>query len=243
MKEVEVTYHLAWSFRAGRCHPHRQPDAERREIKHNLTGTANVLQAALLAKVRHLVFCSSAVVYGPTGPARVTEDHVCHPELTALGGPVYGITKLACEKLSLVYQRRGLPVTAFRLHGVFKENRLAQFGTMIRQARGGKALQPVRGAGGEYIHMDDVLTAFLLAMDEPQAQGVVFNLAGSYTYDDVELAQHIVQVTGSRSHVKPLHDPLQSMVSVSVDKLRQRLGFLPQRGEFLTGLIASAFAA
>jgi len=239
---VEVVYHLAWTFLAWRFYPELRPQEERREIQENLLGTLNLLQAALAAGVRHLLFSGSAVVYGPTGPARVGEEHPCHPERSTLGGPVYGTTKLACEKLCLSYQRRGLPVTVFRLHGVFSADRMGQFGVMMRQALAGRPVQATHGAGGEYAHMDDVLRAFLLATGDPRAHGEVFNLAGSHTYRDPDVARYIAETAGPGSEVELVEDVAQTMVSVSVDKLRRRLGYEPARGEFLTGLIQEALA-
>jgi UDP-glucose 4-epimerase len=240
VQEVEVVFHLAWSFRTWRFYPELCPEEERREILENLFGTLNLLEAALAAGVRHLLFSGSAVVYGPTGPTQVDEGRPCHPERSTLGGPVYGITKLACEKLCLAYQQRGLPVTVFRLHGVFSEGYLNQFGQMIRQALTGESVRAIQGAGGEYIHMDDVLRAFLLAMDNPQAYGEVFNLAGSHTYSDSELARYIVEATGSKSQTEWIEDPAQGMISASVDRLRAVLGYKPERGEFLTALIRNS---
>ncbi len=140
-----MVYHLAWGF---------YPGDERREVQENLFGTLNLLEAALAAEVRHFLFASTAVVYGPTGPARVGEGHPCHPERSTIGGPVYGITKLACEKYCLVYQWRGLPVTIFRMHGVFSEGHLGQFGQMIQQALAGEPVSAIREAGGEYAHLE-----------------------------------------------------------------------------------------
>jgi UDP-glucose 4-epimerase len=229
---VEVVYHLAWRF-----YPELRPQEERREIQENLLGTLNLLEAALAAGVHHLLFSSSAVVYGPTGPTRVDEEYPCHPERSTLGGPVYGITKLVCERVCLVYQRRGLPVTIFRLHGVFSAGNLGQYAQMIEQALAGKPLRATRGAGGEYAHIADVVHAFLLAQDNPKAYGEIFNLAGSHTYSEPTLARTIVEMADSGSPVELVTDPTQEMISVSVDKLRRLLGYKPERGEFLTGLI------
>jgi UDP-glucose 4-epimerase len=231
VRDVEVIYHLAWGF---------YPGDERREIQENLLGTLNLLEAALAGGVEHFLFASSAVVYGPTGPVQVDEKHPCHPERSTIGGPVYGITKLACEQLCLVYQRRGLPVTVLRMHGVFSQGRLGQFGQMIEQALAGEPVRAIREAGGEYAHLEDVLRAFLLAMDNPKAHGEVFNLAGSHTYSDPELARYIVQTAGSESPIQLIEDPTQGIISVSVDKLRRVLGCRPESGEFLTGLIQRA---
>lgn len=231
LRDIEVVYHLAWGS---------YPAEEGREIEANLVETLNLSRAALAAGVRHLLFASSAVVYGPTGPVRVGEDHPCHPERSTIGGPVYGIAKLACEHLCLVYQRRGLPVTVLRLHGVFSHDRLGQFEGMIRQALAGMPVTAYHGAGGEYIHLHDLLRVFGLAMCHPQAYGQVFNLAGTHTYWESELAGNVVERAGSTSEIVLVDDPTQGMISVAVDKVRRLLGFEPEQGEFLTALIQGA---
>jgi UDP-glucose 4-epimerase len=228
---IETICHLAWGF---------YPGDERRELQDNILGTLNLLQAALEANVQQVVFASTAVVYGPTGSTRVGEEHPCHPERGSIGGPVYGIAKLACEALCLACGRRDLPATVLRMHGVFSEGRLSQFGQMIEQALAGEPVRAIRGAGGEYIHLDDVLRAFLLVIGNVKAYGQVFNLAGSHTYREPELARYIVETAGSESRVELVEDPAQEMVSVSVDRLDRVLGYEPERGEFLTGLIRDA---
>jgi UDP-glucose 4-epimerase len=230
-QEVDVLYHLAWDFR---------PDQERREVQQNLLGTLTLLEAALTARVRQLIFASSAVVYGPTGPVQASEEQPCHPERSTIGGPMYGITKLACEELCLVYQRRGLPVTIFRIHGVLGKGRLGQFGRMIDQAFSGETVSAIREAGGEYIHLDDVLQAFLMATANPKSHGQIFNLAGLHTYRDADLARFIVEATGSKSQVGLVESPTEQMISVSVERLHRYLGYAPRRGEFLTELIQHA---
>jgi nucleoside-diphosphate-sugar epimerase len=236
VRGVEVIYHMAWAF---------YPDDERRELGENVLGTLALLQAALAAGVRHLQFASSAVVYGPTGPARTSEEHPCHPERSSIGGPMYGIAKLACEGLCLAYGRRGLPVTVWRMHGVLSAGRLGPFAPMIAQALRGEPVRAVRGAGGEYVHLADVIRALLLAVrtsspGEGRACGQVLNLAGTHTYHDPELARYIVETAGSGSRVELVEDPAQGMISLSVDRLRQVLGYEPREGEFLSGLIQSA---
>lgn len=134
-------------------------------------------------------------------------------------------------------------MTVFRMHGVFSQRHLSQFGQMIEQVLTGEPVKAIREAGGEYAHLEDVLRAFLLTMDNPKAHREVFNLAGSHTYSDPELAHYIVATAGSESRIELLEDPTQGMVSVSVDKLRRVLGCGPGSGEFLTGLIRCALEA
>ncbi len=240
MQDVEAVYHLAWRFLSEASQPEFQPELERREIQENLFGTLNLLEAALAARVRQFVFASSAAVYGPTGPEKVDEEHPCHPERSTIGGPVYGITKLACEKYCLAYHHRGLPVTILRIHGVFSEGNLGQFETMIEQTLAGKPVQAFREAGGQYAYIDDVLKACLLVLDNPSACGGVFNLAGTHTYRDPELARFIVNATGSKTDLALIDDPGQGMISVSVGKLCRLLGHQPTEEEFLPGLIRQA---
>ena len=126
------------------------------------------------------------------------------------------------------------------MHGVLSAGRLGPCGPMIEQALAGEPVRAIRGAGGEYVHLDDVLCAFHLAIGHPKAHGQVFNLAGSHTYSEPELAHFIVETARSKSRVEQVEDPAQEMVSVSVDKLERWLGYAPQCGEYLTGLIRDA---
>jgi UDP-glucose 4-epimerase len=72
-----VVYHLAWGFCRG---------DERREVQENLSGMLNLLEEVLAAGVQHLVFASSAVVYGPTRPSQVRKEHPCRAERSTIGG-------------------------------------------------------------------------------------------------------------------------------------------------------------
>jgi len=189
--------------------------------------------------VKHFIFASSAVVYGPTGSSRAGETHACHPERSTLGGSLYGLGKWAAERLCLVYHRRGLPATAFRMHGIFGPRHLGQFDEMIRKALASKALRVNPAAGGEYAHIADAVGAYAWAMGHRRAFGQVFNLAGTHTYHDKELAQWIIGVATSSSPIEWAEEPAEAMISVNLAKLK-RYGYAPVKGEFLTGLIRDA---
>jgi len=47
-------------------------------------------------------------------------------------------------------------------------------------------------------------------------------------------------MTGAESQIELVEDPTQGMIPASVDKLRRVLGYEPEKGEFLTGLIRRA---
>jgi nucleoside-diphosphate-sugar epimerase len=66
----------------------------------NVGGTLNVLEAARLLGVAHVVFVGSGTTYGLTNvPRRVTDDTPQRPE------NMYGTTKLCAELLGLQYHR------------------------------------------------------------------------------------------------------------------------------------------
>lgn len=93
---------------AGRERPHDT-------VQVNISGTANVLEAARLCAVARVVICSSVVVYDATVPAeRIGEDHPTGPRT------VYAATKLAAELLGREYARlAGMSVLAVRFAAVY----------------------------------------------------------------------------------------------------------------------------
>ncbi len=167
LKGVEIVYHLAINW-DGHTWKHRIPLADLFDA--NIRGTLNLLAAASRQKVRHLLFASSAAVYGETfqtlsrekrlaEASAADEKSVCLPELwEGDPGPAYGILKLATEKLCLMYyHQHRLPVTAFRIEFVFEgQTELSDYAN---------------------IHVDDVVAAFLLSTLNKKAYGQVFNVA------------------------------------------------------------------
>jgi UDP-glucose 4-epimerase len=76
---------------------------------HNITGTLNLLNAVARAGIRHLVFSSSAAVYGDPEYLPMDEKHPTRP------ANYYGYTKLAIEGFLDWYQRlKGVRFAALR---------------------------------------------------------------------------------------------------------------------------------
>ncbi len=232
LEDMEAVYHLAWSF---------YPEDRRREVEENLLGTLNLLKACLSARVKHFIFASSATVYGPTGEEPVHESDPCHPERSTIGGPVYAITKLACEYYILASQHDGPAATVMRIHGVFNKDRLAQFSKMIEQATEAKDIVAVTEAGGQYAHLDDVVWAMCEILERDEAFGEIFNLAGNRNYLDKNLAEYITQKARTGSKVVLMNNPGEGMISVSIDKLARTIGYHPCESDFLREFIDSRF--
>jgi UDP-glucose 4-epimerase len=228
LRDITAVYHLAWGFYPGDicC-----------EAEDNLVGTLNLLDASCTSRVSHFIFASTAVAYGPTGEEPACEGDRCRPEWSTIGGPVYGVTKLACEHYALAYRQEGLPATIMRIHGVFSRDRLAQFSTMIDQATQGREIVAFADAGGQYAHLGDVVWGLCAVLGRGEALGETFNVAGRRLYRDREIAEYIARKGGSRPALSSVNDPGQGMISVSVEKLHRFAGYSPRKSDFLRGFI------
>lgn len=232
VEDVDVLYHLAHAPRAG----HEVSDSfcfedMLKEFVENITGTAYLLEASRKNRVKHFIYTSSAVAYGIQKGKNLNEESCCHPENVTIGGRIYGITKLAAERYCLLYYLQlGLPVTILRLHGVYRPDRFHLM-ELAHRALEGKPLQVVEGAGGQYAHIEDVVQACLLVTLNEKAYGQVFNIGGSYKFDELELGRFIIRETNSKSPIEAIHDPTSRMISVDISKARRLLNYNPKRGK------------
>jgi len=92
MQDVEVVFHLAASVGN-----RRSIDNPILDSQVNVIGTLNVLETARDAGVKKIVFSSSAGIFGELKHLPIAEDHPTEPDTP------YGVSKLAAEKLCLVY--------------------------------------------------------------------------------------------------------------------------------------------
>ncbi len=151
------------------------------DLNMNLQPAVNLLQAAVnKPQLRKLVLVSSGgTVYGHAISTPITEQHPTDPVSP------YGITKLAIEKYGLMFHRLyGVPVTIVRPGNAYGEGQVPFRGqgfvaTAIASMLGQRPLT-VYGADDvvrDYVHVDDVATAIVAALDLGVA-GACYN-AGS----------------------------------------------------------------
>src|SRR5262245_31159441 len=148
--------------------------------ENNVMGTLNVLQAAREARVRRVVFASSCAVYGDAPGLPKTERTPLAPQSP------YATSKLAGEELCQVYTRVfGVEAVALRYFNVFgpRQDPNSAYAPVI--PRFAKALAggepPVVFGDGEqtrdFVYVDDVVQANLLAAQSPDAPGRILNVA------------------------------------------------------------------
>jgi UDP-glucose 4-epimerase len=188
VKGIDVIVHLAWSF----------SDDPRELLASDLKGHILLLDAAVAEKISHFFYTSTAVVYGKPIKSSITEEDPCLVEEGRK--PFYGIAKLMAEKLSLTYFRtKGLPVTIFRFWWSYgQEIGGRHLRDLIKLAQAGQPLMVPEGAGGSFLHLDDLTNAILLAIQKQKTFGEIFNLSTLFLSWE-EVARIIIEVTDSSS--------------------------------------------
>lgn len=147
----------------------------------NVGGTQNVLEAARRAKVRRVVFSSSAAIYGDRDEVPYIESMERSPLLSP-----YAAHKLNGEDLMRMYSRvYGLETVSLRYFNVYGPRLdpngpyALAVGILLKQRKENRPLT-VTGDGlqtRDFIHVFDVVSALKLAMDSTRVgRGEVINI-------------------------------------------------------------------
>jgi UDP-glucose 4-epimerase len=148
----------------------------RADCQTNVIGTLNYLEAARTNNVSRFVFASSGAPVGECNPP-------IHEELPAHPVSPYGASKLAGEGYCSAYKRTyGIDTVALRFGNVYgpgsghKSSVVAKF---IRRAMERKPLE-IYGDGSQtrdFIYVDDLIKAILLAATRENVGGEIFQIA------------------------------------------------------------------
>ena len=200
----------------------------------NVEGTLNVLRAAHQAGVERVVLASSAAVYGESGEP-IAEDHEKKPLSP------YAASKLAMEEAALMYHRvYGLPVVCLRYFNVYGPRQrpdspyAAVIPAFIRAMLEGRP--PVIYGDGEqrrdFVYVDDVVRANLLAVEREQAVGGIFNIGGGGSISINELAGILQSILpdGPESLYGPPREGDIHFSEADLRKAEQSLGYRPEVG-------------
>ena len=164
--QPEVIVHLA--AQAGVRYSLDHPEAY---VSSNLDGTFNVLEAARVAKVRHLLFASTSSVYGGNTRLPFREADPTHTPMS-----LYAATKKAGEAMSHSYAHLwDIPTTCFRFFTVYgpwgrPDMALSRFVVAIEQ---GEPIE-IYGEGRmerDFTYVDDLVEAVTRLMAQAPVTG------------------------------------------------------------------------
>jgi UDP-glucose 4-epimerase len=222
----------------------------------NVLGTFNLLQAMRDAEVPRLVFSSTAAVYGQPDEVPIPEHAAPRPV------NAYGASKLAVDNMIRDF------CTAFGLGAVS----LRYFNVAGAAQGAGEDHQPethlipnvLRAAQGrvdhvelfgtdyptpdgtavrDYIHIDDLAVAHLLALDAATAgEHRVYNLGSGTGYSVREVIDAVRAVTGAEIAVveSPRRAGDPPRLVAGADRIRAELGWTPVKD--LQAMVADAWA-
>jgi UDP-glucose 4-epimerase len=171
-------------------------------IEINTIGTLNILEAGRMNNIRKIVLASSAAVYGDSPILRKKEDLIPIPKSP------YAISKLDCEYASRIYyEEYGLKTTSLRYFNVYGPRQdvtspyAAVMPIFINKAIRNEDLI-IYGDGlqtRDFIFVKDVARANELVMSK--GDGMTFNVASGSAATVKELAEKIIDITGSKSNI------------------------------------------
>ena len=206
----------------------------RKDMQVNVLGTFNYLWAAKENNVSRFIFASSGAPIGEVSPP-------IHEELAPHPVSPYGASKLAGEGYCSAFKRTyGLETVALRFGNVYgpgslhKSSVVAKF---IKEAINGGSLI-INGDGNQtrdFIYIDDLINAIILASESPNIGGEVFQIASNSetTVNDlVSLLERILKESNlwrsSIVNAEPRIGDVRRNYS-STEKANNLLGWRPEK--------------
>jgi UDP-glucose 4-epimerase len=201
----------------------------REDMKVNIEGTFNVLEAALHANVGKVVYTSTSSIYGNPRYLPIIEDEP--PKFLNF----YSVSKFAGESYAKTfYEAHDLPVAVVRYSNVYGYNQLPTnpycgvIGKFIVKALEGEPLQ-IHGDGEQsrdFTFVEDACEATIMAGLSPKSVGQDYNIGTGVETSVNALAQNIIALSGSRSELTYIDrrdiDNIRRRV-LNVEKIRQQL--------------------
>ena len=186
--QFDYVFHLAAYAAEGLSHFIR-----RFNYNNNLIGSVNLINLAVLHKIKCFVFTSSIAVYG-TGQVPLKE------ETTPLPEDPYGISKYAVElDLKCAHEMFGLDYIIFRPHNVYGENQ--NIGDRYRNVIGifinqimTKQPFSIFGDGKQiraFSYISDVVPFMANSINNEKAYNEVFNIGGDNPYTVLDVANEV----------------------------------------------------
>lgn len=199
----------------------------------NVSGTLNLLKASADSNVKRFVYASSCVVYGNTEKLPIKENDSLRPVSP------YGVSKLAAENYARVfYEVFGLETVCLRYFNVYGPRQLhGDYSGVITQfiSQSTKNRPLVIFGDGEqtrdFVHVQDVVEANLLALRNKEIAGETFNIATGKATTINQLANMFLEIT-KKPHLKLTHcKPRKGDIKHSyadISKAKEKLQYTPK---------------
>lgn len=166
------------------------------DLRVNVEGTINVLEAMRRCGVKRMIFASSAAVYGEPVYVPQDEDHPKNPNWQ------YGASKLACEHYLKVYHNLyGIRSVALRYGIVYGPREW--YGRVLTVFIKRVVLEnkpPVIFGDGrqtrDFVHVRDVARACKLVLEQDDYECEVYNVSSGRETSILDLARLVIEASG-----------------------------------------------
>lgn len=202
VSDTDVIYHLAAAVGVELIVEHPV-----KTIETNIMGSEMVLKLAN-RYLKKVLIVSTSEVYGKSEkvPFGEEDDRVLGP--TVRSRWCYSSSKAIDEYLALAYHKeKGLPTVIVRLFNTVGPRQTGQYGMVIpRMVTRALKNEPVLvyGDGTQvrcFTYVTDVVDALIKLMENPKADGEIFNVGGNEPVTIMELAQRIKKIAKSDSRI------------------------------------------
>lgn len=219
--KVDHVYHLAAAVGVKKIMDH---PVETLDI--NVKGTEMVLRLANQFK-KKVFIASTSEIYGKHLEHDLSEDDNRIMGTVKKRRWAYACSKTLDEFLALAYfDEKKLPIVIGRLFNTVGPRQTGQYGmvlpTFVQSALLGKPII-VYGEGTQtrsFTHVKDVVEAITRLMDEPAAEGDIFNVGNNTEVTINELAQKVKEMTGSNSEIE--HIPYEKAYGPGFEDMEKR---------------------
>jgi len=201
----------------------------------NITGTLNILMAARDARVKRVVYASSASIYGDS-PALPKVEYMPTNPLSP-----YALTKLAGEYYCRMFTKLyGLETVSLRYFNVFgpRQDPTSMYAACIPRFLSLMAddKQPVIYGDGlqsrDFTFVSNAVSANLLACHQPGIGGEVFNIACGQSHTLLDIVDLLNRTLGKSAN--PTFEPARPAdvkhSLADIQKAGSLLGFSPEVG-------------
>lgn len=198
-----------------------------RTITTNVRGTENVLLPAAEFDKR-VIAASTSEVYGKSGKEKFSES-----DDLLIGSPEHSRWSYACSKLldefylTALVQTANLRGTITRFFNTVGPRQTGRYGMVlprfVKAALNNEDI-PVYGDGGQsrcFCHIQDVVRALLLLIDDDRTIGEVYNIGSQRLVTIKELAELVIKRTGSSSKIAVI--PYEKAYAKGFEDMRRRM--------------------
>ncbi|MHA1238023.1 MAG: GDP-mannose 4,6-dehydratase [Candidatus Odinarchaeia archaeon] len=196
----------------------------------NIIGTINLLKSASQHDCKLFVYFSSAAVYGNPREIPIKESHPTNPLSP------YGVSKFSGEKYcKMFYETLGLPVVILRLfnvYGIGQNPESPYSGVITKFVYKALKNEPLTIYGDgmqtrDFIYVNDVTEVCSRLLEKNNVIGETFNVASGTETSIKTLAEKIISLSNSKSHIEfvpPRPGEIKRSLA-DVTKLKKVLGY------------------